>query len=121
MAGGGPDPHDQAHGAYGLPEGTHLLSALLGVRGVDVAMPTQGDQVLGATVLAELPQRLFRLSLDDDTTLIAGLSTEAKRLGLPINVGMRVTVRRARLDPARGTILGPQSSHPLDPVSNPRQ
>lgn len=84
-------------------------------------MHEQGDQIQDATVLAELPQRLFRLSLDDDTTLIAGLSTEAKRLGLPITVGMRVTVRRAKLDPARGTILGPHSSHPLDPVSNSRK
>ncbi len=84
-------------------------------------MSEHDGQLLDATVLAELPQRLFRLSLADDTTIIAGLSTEAKRLGLPINVGMRVTVRRARLDPARGTIFGPQCSHPLDPASNPRQ
>ncbi len=89
--------------------------------GGNVAMPSRDAQVLGAKVTAELPQRLFRLTLDDDTTIIAGLSIEAKRLGLPINVGMRVTVRRARLDPARGTILGPQSPHPLDPVSNSRQ
>jgi translation initiation factor IF-1 len=79
------------------------------------------DGLLGAEVIAELPQRLFRLRLDDDNTIIAGLGTEAKRLGIPINVGMRVTVKRARLDPARGTILGPQSSHPLDPTSSTRK
>jgi len=77
--------------------------------------------LLGALVIAELPSRLFRLRLDDDTTIIAGLGTEAKRLGIPINVGMRVTLRRASLDPARGTILGPQSSHPLDPTSSSRK
>ncbi len=88
-------------------------------------MPEQGEGaqplsvlVLAATVLAELPQRLFRLSLDDDTTIIAGLSTEAKRLGLSIRVGMRVTIRRARLDPARGTILGPHQAAPIP--STPR-
>jgi translation initiation factor IF-1 len=86
-----------------------------------LATASDGDLQLGAEVIAELPQRLFRLRLDDDTTIIAGLGTEAKRLGIPITVGTRVTVKRARLDPARGTILGPQSSTPLDPTSSSRK
>lgn len=79
-------------------------------------MTSTGEALVPATVVAELPQRLFRLLLDDESSLVAGLDPEAKRLGIPIHIGMRVTVRRAALDPARGTILGPLHSTPLDPV-----
>jgi translation initiation factor IF-1 len=107
-------------GAYGLPRNAHLLSALL-ADGQRCSMSSTGDSLVPATVVAELPQRLFRLQLDDESILTAGLSQEAKRLGIPISNGMRVTVRRAALDPARGTILGPHSAQPLDPVVKPRQ
>lgn len=59
-----------------------------------------------ATVTAELPQRLYRLEMTDGTTLVAGPSEEAKRLGVTIRTGQRVRVQRARLDPARGIIIG---------------
>ena len=60
---------------------------------------------LEATVIAELPQQLFRLETEDGP-LIAGRSEEAKRLGLQIRTGQRVLVRRASLDPGRGIIVG---------------
>lgn len=106
--------------AYGLRGNPHLLSALL-ADGERRSMTSTADVLVPATVVAELPQRLFRLLLDDESSLIAGLSPEAKRLGIPISIGMRVTVRRAALDPARGTILGPLSQHPLDPVVKQRK
>ncbi len=93
-------------------------------------MPASSDELLAATVQHELGNQLFRLLLSDGTTLIAGLSTEVRRLGLPISTGMRVEVRRARLDPARGTVLGPisvseQTARPrttvFDPTKNPRK
>lgn len=57
-----------------------------------------------ATVIAELPQQLFRLD-SKAGPLIAGLSEEAKRLGLRIRTGQRVLARKARLDPGRAVIL----------------
>jgi translation initiation factor IF-1 len=77
-------------------------------------MPRQLDEAIEATVIAELPQRLYRLHTEDGAQIIAGLSEGAKRIGLRILVGERVLVRRARLDPARGTILG-HSVRPLRP------
>jgi len=58
-------------------------------------------------VQAELPTQLFSVITDEGTTLIAGLSAEAKRLGVAIAIGSRVEVRAASRDPGRGTILGP--------------
>jgi translation initiation factor IF-1 len=58
-----------------------------------------------ATVTAELPQQLFRLQISDGTVILAGRSEELGRLARPIRLGNRVMVRRARLDPGRGTIV----------------
>jgi translation initiation factor IF-1 len=58
-----------------------------------------------ATVTAELPQQLFRLQISDGTVILAGRSEELGRLARPIRTGNRVLVRRARLDPGRGTIV----------------
>jgi len=66
---------------------------------------TASDTVL-ATVTAELPQQLFRLQISDGTVILAGRSEELGRLARPIRMGNRVMVRRARLDPSRGTIVG---------------
>lgn len=63
------------------------------------------DTVL-ATVTAELPQQLFRLQISDGTVILAGRSEELGRLARPIRMGSTVMVRRARLDPGRGTIIG---------------
>ncbi len=65
----------------------------------------QGD-VVAARIEAELPQRLFRLTTEDGTTITAGISTELRRLGLVLRPGMNVDVRLAELDATRGTILG---------------
>lgn len=62
------------------------------------------QSTLEATVLAELPQQLYRLETDDGP-LIAGRSEEAKRLGLQIRTGQRVLVKRTSLDPGRGIIV----------------
>jgi hypothetical protein len=65
-----------------------------------------------ATVVAELPQQLFRLESSDSQHsqlvrhLVAGPSEECKRLGIIVRTGQRVLVRRASLDPGRGVILG---------------
>jgi hypothetical protein len=67
------------------------------------------DQVFEATVIAELPQQLFRLDavqLGQRVELIAGPSEESKRLGVEYRTGQRVLARRASLDPGRGIILG---------------
>jgi translation initiation factor IF-1 len=61
--------------------------------------------VLNATVMAELPQRLFRLETENGTTLIAGESPQARRLGLALKAGDRVRVRPAPYDKGRGTII----------------
>ena len=58
-----------------------------------------------ATVVAELPQRLFRLQFSDGTVVVAGPSEEFGRLARPIRTGAKVRVRRAALDPGRGTIV----------------
>lgn len=60
-----------------------------------------------ATVIAELPNRLYRLQTEDGTYIIAGLSPAAMRLGAHFKPGDRVHVQRAKLDPGRGTILEP--------------
>jgi hypothetical protein len=58
-----------------------------------------------ATVVAELPQQLFRLEAFEGQ-LVAGPSEECKRLGIIVRTGQRVLARRASLDPGRGVILG---------------
>jgi translation initiation factor IF-1 len=64
-------------------------------------------ETIDAEITALLPQLLFRLQATDGTQIVATPSPEAKRLGRVLKLGDRVSVRRARLDPARGTILGP--------------
>jgi hypothetical protein len=61
-----------------------------------------------ATVVAELPQQLFRLEAADNHQgqFVAGPSEECKRLGIIVRTGQRVLARRASLDPGRGVILG---------------
>jgi hypothetical protein len=61
-----------------------------------------------ATVVAELPQQLYRLEAEHPTqsVLTASLSAEARRLGVTVRTGQRVLVRRASLDPGRGVITG---------------
>ena len=63
-----------------------------------------GIPTIEATVVAELPQQLFRLETPEGS-LIAGFSEKAKRLGMQLRTGQRVLVKRASLDPSRGTIL----------------
>mgnify|MGYP000433104219 FL=1 len=63
------------------------------------------SQTFEATVVAELPQQLFRLETNDGE-LIASRSEEAKRLGLRIRTGQRVLAKKAGLDPGRGIIIG---------------
>ena len=63
------------------------------------------SQTFEATVVAELPQQLFRLETKDGE-LIASRSEEAKRLGLRIRTGQRVLAKKAGLDPGRGIIIG---------------
>ena len=58
-----------------------------------------------ATVIAELPQLLFRLD-SEAGSLTASPSEEAKRLGVHIRTGQRVLVQRTSLDPGRGIIVG---------------
>ena len=60
-----------------------------------------------ATVVKELPNRLYQLELTDGKLVTAGLSRELKRLGTTFKAGQHVLVRRARLDPGRGVIVGP--------------
>jgi translation initiation factor IF-1 len=60
-----------------------------------------------ATVTELLPNRLYRLELIDGNIVTAGISEELKRLGTTFKAGQRVLVRRTRLDPGQGIILGP--------------
>jgi len=76
------------------------------------------DDHVTATITAELPQRLFRVQTEDGNLITAGASSDASRLGIPFRPGMRVTVRRARLDPARGTILGLATGSATDPTES---
>jgi len=68
-------------------------------------MDSAVTEAVTATVVAELPQRLFRLQFSDGTVVVAGPSEEIGRLARPIRTGTKVRVRRARLDPGRGTII----------------
>lgn len=70
-------------------------------------MNSPHPNTLEATVVAELPQQLYRLELaPGGAALTAGLSPEARRLGVHIRTGQRVLVSRASLDPSRGVITG---------------
>jgi translation initiation factor IF-1 len=60
-----------------------------------------------ATVLAELPNRLYRVETAEGRHLTVGPSPEAKRLGMDIRRGERVLVRPSQNDPLRGLIVGP--------------
>jgi translation initiation factor IF-1 len=64
-------------------------------------------EATAATVVEQLPNRLYRLQLNDGTLVTAGISEELKRLGTTFKADQQVLVRRARLDPGRGIILGP--------------
>ena len=70
-----------------------------------------------ATVVAELPQHLYRLEVSrafgpDEAEHLSGavrtasLSVDARRLGVHVRTGQRVLVQRASLDPGRGIITG---------------
>ncbi len=70
-----------------------------------------------ATVVAELPQHLYRLEVSrafgpdeaehlQGAVLTASLSVDARRLGVHVRTGQRVLVQRASLDPGRGIITG---------------
>ncbi len=66
---------------------------------------------LEATVIAELPQHLFRLELSPaggagGSVITASLSDQARRLGVHVRTGQRVLVHRASRDPGRGIITG---------------
>jgi ActR/RegA family two-component response regulator len=76
--------------------------------------PPQAD-TFEATVVAELPQQLYRLEAEfpqSQSVLTASLSTEARRIGMHIRTGQRVLVRRASLDPGRGVITGLATRQP---------
>ncbi|MGH1348090.1 MAG: hypothetical protein ACRBN8_41425 [Nannocystales bacterium] len=81
--------------------------------------------VVNATILADLPQRLYRLKTEGGSQLVAGLSPEVQRLGTTYKPGDRVRVRPAASDLGRGTILGPSvepptpSQPPPDPGTGP--
>lgn len=65
-----------------------------------------------ATVVAELPQHLYRLEAEHSAggsagaVLTASLSLDARRIGVHVRTGQRVLVQRASLDPGRGIITG---------------
>lgn len=63
-------------------------------------------EVVNATIVADLPQRLFRLETEGGSSLVAGLSPQVQRLGTSFKPGDRVRVRPASSDLGRGTILG---------------
>ena len=64
------------------------------------------SEVVNATIVADLPQRLFRLETEGGSNLVAGLSPQVQRLGTTFKPGDRVRVRPAASDHGRGTILG---------------
>jgi len=65
---------------------------------------------LGGTIEEALPSALFRVKLDDGRTVVAGLSTEARRKLVKVAPGDRVSVVVSPLDPTRGKISGRRSS-----------
>ena len=73
-------------------------------------------EVVNATIVADLPQRLYRLETEGGTTLTAGLSPQVLRLGKTFKPGDRVRVRPAASDHGRGTILGLAVEPPPTPA-----
>ena len=69
-------------------------------------MNSDSPAAVQGTVLAVLPQRLYRIETEDGSILTAGESPENQRLGRAFKAGDRVRIRPAPYDPARGTILG---------------
>jgi len=63
-------------------------------------------EAVNATIVADLPQRLYRLETEGGSQLVAGLSPQVQRLGTAFKPGDRVRVRPAASDLGRGTILG---------------
>lgn len=61
---------------------------------------------LGGTIEEALPSALYRVQLDDGRTLVAGLSTEARRTLVKVAPGDRVSVMESPFDPTRGKIVG---------------
>ena len=65
---------------------------------------------LGGSIEEALPSALFRVKLDDGRMVVAGLSTEARRMLIKVAPGDRVLVAVSPLDPTRGKITGRRSS-----------
>ena len=65
---------------------------------------------LGGSIEEALPSALFRVKLDDGRMVVAGLSTEARRMLIKVAPGDRVSVAVSPLDPTRGKITGRRSS-----------
>lgn len=68
------------------------------------------DEGIGGTIEEALPSALFRVKLDDGRTVVAGMSTEARRTLVKVAPGDRVSVQPSPLDPTRGKILGKRSN-----------
>jgi translation initiation factor IF-1 len=68
------------------------------------------EEVLGGTIEEALPSALYRVKLDDGTTIVAGLSTEARRTLIKIGPGDRVSLSRSPFDPSRGKITGKRTT-----------
>ena len=75
--------------------------------------------VVNATILADLPQRLYRLTTEGGSQLVAGLSPQVQRLGTTFKPGDRVRVRPAASDLGRGTILGLVVEPPTSTLPSP--
>ena len=61
-------------------------------------------KLVEAVIVAELPQRLFRVR-SGDQSWTASLSGHLRRVGTQLRTGQRVLVREATLDPGRAIIL----------------
>jgi translation initiation factor IF-1 len=71
---------------------------------------TGKDEGIGGSIEEALPSALFRVKLDDGRTIVAGLSTEARRTLVKVAPGDRVSVQPSPLDPTRGKIIGKRSN-----------
>lgn len=59
---------------------------------------------LEGEIVETLPRGLFRVTLDDGSSLRAGLSREARRFTSLLVPGDRVAIKRSPYDPTRGKI-----------------